>query len=64
VIATPDDPPDAECIDYLFFTHDRHSGNLAAAQAYLDWETGLVAQLDAQERAALRPELALPDRKP
>lgn len=60
VTATPDDPPDADCIDYLFFTHDRHSGNFAAARTYLDWETGLAAQLDPQERAALRPELSTP----
>lgn len=60
VVATPDSPADADCIDYLFFVHDRHAGNLAAARAYLDWETGLVAQLDTQERAALRPELSLP----
>jgi hypothetical protein len=59
--ASPDEPSDAECIDYLFFVHDRHQGNLAAAQAYLDWETGLAAQLDSQERSLLRPELSLPD---
>nr|WP_036595853.1 rhodanese-like domain-containing protein [Ottowia thiooxydans] len=52
--ATPDNPPDAACIDYLFFVHDRHDGNKEAAQRYLDWETGLVAQLDAQERAGFR----------
>jgi len=61
VTASPDTPDDAACIDYPFFVHDRHSGNLAAAQAYLDWETGLVAQLDHQERAVLRPELSLPE---
>ena len=49
--ATPDTPPDAQCIDYLFFVHDRHDGNKDAARQYLAWETGLVAQLDAQERA-------------
>jgi rhodanese-related sulfurtransferase len=64
VIASPDSPPDADCIDYLFFVHDRHGGNMAAAQAYLDWETGLVAQLDPQERAVLRPELSRPDTQP
>jgi hypothetical protein len=37
---------------------------MAAAQAYLDWETGLVAQLDPQERAVLRPELSRPDTQP
>jgi len=62
VVTSPDSPGDGACIDYLFFTHDRHSGNLAAAQAYLDWETGLVAQLDTEERAVLRPELSLPGR--
>lgn len=60
VLATPGDPPDEECIDYLFFVHDRHDGNLAAARAYLDWETSLVAQLDRQERAALQPSLSKP----
>jgi rhodanese-related sulfurtransferase len=50
VVATPDSPADADCIDFLFFTHDRHSGNAEAARQYLAWELGLVAQLDAQER--------------
>jgi rhodanese-related sulfurtransferase len=48
--ATADTPSDADCIDFLFFTHDRHDGNAAAARQYLDWELGLLAQLDAQER--------------
>lgn len=42
--------PDAACIDYLFFVHDRHAGNKAAARQYLDWEKGLLAQIDARER--------------
>ncbi|MET3463951.1 rhodanese-like domain-containing protein [Variovorax atrisoli] len=54
VEATPELPADADCIDYLFFVHDRHDGNKEAARRYLAWETGLVAQLDAQERAAFR----------
>ena len=54
VEATPGLPVDAECIDYLFFVHDRHDGNKEAARRYLAWETGLVAQLDAEERAAFR----------
>jgi rhodanese-related sulfurtransferase len=54
VEATPRLPADADCIDYLFFVHDRHDGNKEAARRYLAWETGLVAQLDAQERAAFR----------
>ncbi len=52
--ATLDQPSDAECIDYLFFVHDRHDGNKAAARRYLEWETGLVAQLDVLELAAFR----------
>lgn len=43
-------PPDSECIDYLFFVHDRHDGNKAAARKYLEWETNLVSQIDEQER--------------
>jgi len=52
--STPSVPADAECIDYLFFVHDRHAGNREAMRQYLAWETGLIAQLDAQERAAFR----------
>jgi rhodanese-related sulfurtransferase len=48
--ASPDDPTDAGAIDYLFFVHDRHDGNLDAARRYLAWEMGLIAQLDAAER--------------
>ena len=50
IISTPTAPRDSECIDYLFFVHDRHDGNKEAARRYLEWETGLVAQLDEQER--------------
>jgi rhodanese-related sulfurtransferase len=52
--SSPTVPADAECIDYLFFVHDRHAGNREAMRQYLAWETGLIAQLDAQERAAFR----------
>lgn len=51
---TPDVPSDIECIDFLFFVHDRHSGNKAAAMKYLEWETNLVNQIDSQERATYR----------
>ncbi|WP_034300114.1 rhodanese-like domain-containing protein [Herbaspirillum sp. RV1423] len=47
--STPTQPADADCIDYLFFVHDRHDGNKAAARQYLQWETGLLAQLDQRE---------------
>jgi len=52
IVSSPDMPPDADCVDFLFFTHDRHSGNKAAARQYLDWETNLVNQIDAEERAS------------
>lgn len=52
---TSDYPTDQECIDFLFFVHDRHDGNMDAAQRYLEWETGLLAQLDNQERSILQP---------
>jgi rhodanese-related sulfurtransferase len=51
--ATPDTPGDADCIDFLFFTHGRHDGNAEAARQYLAWELGLIEQLDAQERGVL-----------
>jgi rhodanese-related sulfurtransferase len=52
--ATPATPPDADCIDYLFFVHDRHAGNREAMRQYLAWETGLIAQLEEQDRALFR----------
>lgn len=54
VIATPTSPSDQESIDYLFFVHDRHDGNRAAAIRYLEWETNLLNQIDDQERQSYR----------
>ena len=54
LVATPLDPSDAEAVDYLFFVHDRHDGNLESARRYLAWETGLLSQLDADERGEYR----------
>jgi len=54
VEATPQQPPDADCIDFLFFVHDRHSGNKEAARQYLAWETNLLSQIDPAERAMFR----------
>ena len=59
VESTPAFPPDNDCIDYLYFVHDRHDGNLDAARRYLAWELGLVAQLDARELAGFK--LPVPD---
>jgi rhodanese-related sulfurtransferase len=52
VASTPDLPADAERIDYLFFVHDRHDGNLDVARQYLEWETGLIAQCAPDELGA------------
>ncbi len=52
--ATPLVPIDQDCIDFLFFVHDRHDGNLESARRYLEWETGLIGQLDEQERASFQ----------
>ena len=52
--SSPGTPTDAECIDYLFFVHDRHAGNREAMRQYLAWETGLIAQLDEQDRASFK----------
>ncbi|MNS77950.1 molybdopterin biosynthesis protein MoeB [compost metagenome] len=51
---TPAVPSDEACIDYLFFVHDRHDGNKAAARQYLAWETNLVKQIDERELATYR----------
>jgi rhodanese-related sulfurtransferase len=51
---TPHNPPDEQCIDYLFFVHDRHDGNKAAARQYLAWEINLLAQIDEQEKAGFK----------
>jgi 3-mercaptopyruvate sulfurtransferase SseA len=52
--ASPDVPPYRECIDYLFFVHDRHAGNREAMRQYLAWETGLIAQLGEDDRKLFR----------
>ena len=54
VEANPDLPADADCIDHLWFVHDRHDGNLESSRRYLAWEQGLITQLDYDERAEFR----------
>jgi len=49
LVASPDTPSDSEAIDYLFFVHDRHAGNLEAAKQYLAWEHGLVPSLTERD---------------
>ena len=42
-------PAMEECIDYLFFAHDRHRGNKAAAREYLAWEIDLMGSMDPRD---------------
>lgn len=58
VVDSPYIPTEADCIDFLFFVHDRHDDNLESARQYLRWEMGLLEQLDEQERGVLNPLLA------
>ena len=50
--ASPATPPDAACIDFLFFVHDRHQGNQQAMRDYLSWEEALPAQIEADGDAS------------
>lgn len=59
--ASPGVPPDTECIDHLFFFHDRHAGNREAMRQYLAWETGLTTKLDDQDRTSFK--VGPPDRR-
>jgi len=54
IIARSDLPADADRIDFLFFTHRRLVGDPEHSRQYLNWEIGLVDQLDEAERAAFR----------
>ena len=54
IISSPTSPTDQDSIDYLFFVHDRHDGNRAAAMRYLEWEINLLNQIDEQERKSYR----------
>ena len=53
IVETPDNSADNERIDFLFHTYRRQNDEEHARQ-YLSWETGLVDQLDDQERASFR----------
>ena len=53
-VASPDDPPDAERIDYIFWNHDRHAGNQEAMRAYLRWETELPGEIARDGLAGFR----------
>ncbi len=52
--ASPETPKDANCIDFLFWVHDRHSGNQDSMRAYLAWEEQLPAQIEADGDAQFK----------
>lgn len=52
--ASPDDPPNSERIDTVFWNHDRHAGNEAAMRAYLRWETELPGEIARDGQAGFR----------
>ena len=52
--ASPDEPADAERIDYIFWNHDRHAGNQDAMRAYLRWETELPGEIARDGLAGFR----------
>lgn len=54
VDATPDTPADAQRVDFLFWLHDRHTGNAEASRAYLAWEAGLPAAIGSPQQAGFR----------
>lgn len=49
--ASPDVPKDEDCIDFLFWVHDRHLGNEDSMRDYLAWEEQLPAQIEADSAA-------------
>ncbi|WP_397452613.1 cystathionine beta-lyase [Pseudomonas sp. NA-150] len=55
LLEAPANPPNEQCIDFLFFTHDRHLGNKDAARQYLAWEIGLLGQMTESEINSLKP---------
>jgi hypothetical protein len=52
--ASPDVPKDEDCIDFLFWVHDRHLGNEDSMRSYLAWEEQLPAQIEADGTAQYR----------
>jgi rhodanese-related sulfurtransferase len=52
--ASPDAPKDEDCIDFLFWVHDRHLGNEDSMRGYLAWEEQLPAQIEADGGAQYR----------
>ena len=57
VVATPDDPPDGERIDFIFWNHDRHDASESsrrAMQNYLQWELDLPGEIEKDGLSGFR----------
>jgi len=57
VVATPDDPPDSERIDFIFWNHDRHDSSDSARRAmqnYLQWELDLPGEIEKDGLSGFR----------
>jgi len=57
VVATPDEPPDSERIDFIFWNHNRHDTDEGAAQAmrnYLQWELDLPDEIEKDGMSGFR----------
>lgn len=57
MVDTPDDPPDSERIDFIFWNHDRHDTSDSSRQAmqnYLQWELDLPAEIDKDGLSGFR----------
>ena len=57
VVASPDDPPDSERIDFIFWNHDRHDTSDSSRRAmenYLQWELDLPAEIEKDGMSGFR----------
>ena len=57
IVAVQDESAEDDSMELVYHWQHRNNpngGDPAAAHAYLDWEIGLVDQLDAQERETFR----------
>jgi rhodanese-related sulfurtransferase len=57
VVASPDDPPDSERIDFAFWNHDRHDTSDSSRRAmenYLQWELDLPAEIEKDGMSGFR----------
>jgi rhodanese-related sulfurtransferase len=57
IVTSPDDPPDNERIDFIFWNHDRHDTSDSSRRAmenYLQWELDLPGEIEKDGLAGFR----------